>query len=266
MDRIDLVLMLMQQHMNQALHAHQYIVDRRRRRRLRRRAARSIWVRNWISRRPEHGLYDCLMVELRNEDPRAFQNFMRMPPDMFDEVVERLRPALTKKTTHWRAPLDPGLKVALTLRHLASGAKYRDMQYGWRVPHNTISIVVREVCMAIVDEYREELLKPPQNDEDWRQITDNWMRRWNFPHVIGAIDGKHVACKAPATRGSDYYNYKGFFSIILLAVVTSDYKFMWIDVSGKGSTSDAHLYNASVLREALEKNDIVGFPQLILSR
>ncbi|KAG0724484.1 putative nuclease HARBI1 [Chionoecetes opilio] len=184
-----------------------------------------------------------------------------MPPDMFDEVVERLRPALTRKTTHWRAPLDPGLKVALTLRHLASGAKYRDMQYGWRVPHNTISIVVREVCMAIVDEYREELLKPPQNDEDWRQITDNWMRRWNFPHVIGAIDGKHVACKAPANTGSDYYNYKGFFSIILLAVVTSDYKFMWIDVSGKGSTSDAHLYNASVLREALEKNDIVGFPQ-----
>ncbi|KAG0710409.1 putative nuclease HARBI1 [Chionoecetes opilio] len=115
--------------------------------------------------------------------------------------------------------------------------------------------------MAIVDEYREELLKPPQNDEDWRQITDNWMRRWNFPHVIGAIDGKHVACKAPANTGSDYYNYKGFFSIILLAVVTSDYKFMWIDVSGKGSTSDAHLYNASVLREALEKNDIVGFPQ-----
>ena len=222
---------------------------------------RKIWVRNWISRRPELGLYDRLMVELRNEDTRAFQNFMRMPPAMFDAVVERLTPALTKKNTHWRAPLDPGLKVALTLRHLASGAKYRDMQYAWRVPHNTICVVVREVCMAIIEEYQEELLKAPQNDEDWRQITDDWMRRWNFPHVIGAIDGKHVACKAPANTGSDYYNYKGFFSIILLAVVTSDYKFLWIDVSGKGSTSDAHLYNASVLREALQMNDIVGFPQ-----
>ena len=49
---------------------------------------------------------------------------MRMPPAMYDGIVERLTPILTKKTTNWRIPLDPGLKVALTLRHLASGAKY----------------------------------------------------------------------------------------------------------------------------------------------
>ena len=222
---------------------------------------RNIWVRDWIGRRPELGLYDRLMVELRNEDPSSFQNFMRMPPAMFDEIVQRLTPALTKETTNWRAPLDPGLKVALTLRHLASGAKYREMQYGWRVPHNTISVVVREVCEAIVEEYRDELLAPPQTAAEWRQISDNWMNSWNFPHVIGAIDGKHIACKAPANTGSDYFNYKGFFSVILLAVVTSDYKFLWIDVSGKGSSSDAHIYNASDFREGLQNNDIIGFPQ-----
>ena len=81
------------------------------------------------------------------------------------------------------------------------------------------------MCDAIVQEYTEELLKPPQTAADWRQITDDWMKRWNFPHYIGAIDGKHIACKCPAHSGSDYHNYKGFFSIILLAVVNSDYKF-----------------------------------------
>ena len=86
---------------------------------------RNIWVRDWIARRPQLGLYDRLMVELRNEDPRAFQNFMRMPPAMYDEIVQRLTPALTKETSNWRAPLAPGLKVAITLRHLASGSKYR---------------------------------------------------------------------------------------------------------------------------------------------
>ena len=87
------------------------------------------------------------------------------------------------------------------------------------------------------------------------------MNSWNFPHVIGAIDGKHIACKSPANTGSNYFNYKGFFSVILLAVVTSDYKFLWIDVSGKGSSSDAHIYNASDFREGLKNNDIIGFPQ-----
>ena len=231
-----------------------------RRRRRRRRQGR-LWVRDWIRRRPELGLYHRLLVELRNEDPRAFHNFMRMPQEMFDEIVQRLTPALTKKNTNYRAALDPGLKVALTLRHLASGARYRDMQYAWRVPHNTISVVVREVCRAIVEVYREELLKAPQTEAEWRDVTMKWMERWNFPHVIGAIDGKHVACKAPANSGSEFFNYKEYFSIILLAVVTHDYKFLWVDVSGRGSSSDAHIYNQSAFKEALEKNDLVGFPQ-----
>ena len=120
-----------------------------------------MWVRPWIVRRPQMGLYHRLMVELRNEDPSSFHNFMRMPAAMFDELVARLTPRLTKATTNCRQPLEPGLKVALTLRHLASGAKYRDMQYAWRVPHNTISLVVREVCYAILEEYAEEQLSPP---------------------------------------------------------------------------------------------------------
>ena len=133
----DVILLLFQNQNDQLLQIHEMLARRRRRRRGRQ--ARNVWVRDWISRRPEQGLYDRLMVELRNEDPRSFQNFMRMPPAMFDEIVQRLTPRITKATTNWRAPLDPGLKVALTLRHLASGANYHDMQYAWRVPHNTIS-------------------------------------------------------------------------------------------------------------------------------
>ena len=253
------MVLALNHHQNMMAQAHQLFLLRRRRRR-RRRIVRQLWVRQWIARRPELGLYDRLMVELRNEDPRAFHNFMRMPTQMFDEIVARLTPRLTKETTNWRAPLEPGLKVAITLRHLASGSKYREMQYGWRVPHNTISIVVREVCQAIVQEYRDEMLTPPNTAAEWRQVTDQWMQRWNFPNVVGAIDGKHVACRAPRNSGSDFYNYKGFFSIILLAVVTSDYKFMWIDVSGKGSYSDAQIYNRCDFKLGLERNDIMGFP------
>lgn len=67
------IVMLLHQHQNQLVQVHQ-LIDRRRQRR-RRRRVRAIWVRNWISRRPQLGLYDRLMVELRNEDPRAFQEF-----------------------------------------------------------------------------------------------------------------------------------------------------------------------------------------------
>jgi len=31
------------------------------------------------------------MVELRREDPISFKNFMRMPPEMFDEILQWVR-------------------------------------------------------------------------------------------------------------------------------------------------------------------------------
>ena len=49
--------------------------------------ARRFWVRPWIGRRRQFGLYDQLLVELRNEDQASFKNFMQMPPEMFDELI-----------------------------------------------------------------------------------------------------------------------------------------------------------------------------------
>ena len=259
--KMDLVL-LAQVQARQVQHVHQLLEWRRRRRRERQRAEpRTVWLRQWIGRREEQGLYHKLLVELRQEDQQSFKNFLRMPAEMFDELLERLEPRITKKTTNWRMPIEPGLKLALTLRHLATGATYQDMEYAWRVPNNTISKIVVEVCKAIVEEYTDELLTCPATEEGWRKISDDWYKRWNFPQTIGAIDGKHIEIKKPANSGSDCFNYKNFFSIVLFAMVSSDYRFLWVDVNGNGSMSDATIFNASELKEALEADDIAGWPR-----
>jgi hypothetical protein len=71
----------------------QHIKNRLNRRGRRR---RQVWVRPWISRRLDFGLYDKLLVELRNEDQGAFKKFMRMPPEMYDELLRRVGPRITK--------------------------------------------------------------------------------------------------------------------------------------------------------------------------
>ena len=86
------------------------------------------------------------------------------------------------------------MKLALTLGHLASGNKYASMKFGWRVPYNTQSIVVREVCQAIVDEYVDEVLVCPSTPDGWRAIiADKFFQKWNFSHTCVVFDGKHVA-------------------------------------------------------------------------
>jgi hypothetical protein len=42
-------------------------------------------------------------------------------------------------------------------------------------------------------------LQVPSTEEEWKEVSNEFLIRWNFPHCIGAMDGKHVAIKCPAT-------------------------------------------------------------------
>ena len=96
---------------------------RRMRRRRNGRQPRSCWARPWLSveRRLQFGHYDRLIAELRMEDQQSFFNFLRMPAEMFDELLNRVRPRTHKADTRFSKAQEPGLKLAITLRHLTSG-------------------------------------------------------------------------------------------------------------------------------------------------
>ena len=44
-------------------------------------------------------------------------------------------------------------------------------------------------------------------------------------------------------------NYKGFFYLVLLAMVDAEYRFLWIDCGSSGLCSDTQIFNGSLLRE-----------------
>ncbi len=99
----------------------------------------------------------------------------------------------------------------------------------------------------------------PTTKAEWLQISDLFSSMWNFHNCLGAMDGKHIAIKCPKGGGSLYINYKKFHSIVLIALVDTDYKFIWIDVGANGSASDAQIFNSSKLSECMESGDI-GLP------
>ena len=139
-------------------------------------------------------VYHQLMVKLRCEDPTALKNFIRMPPEMYNEIINRMEHRLTKQHTRLLDPLEPGLKLADTLRHLVSGAKYSKLQYGWHIPPNYLSIVVWEVYQAMCDEYMDEVMTPLTRPEECQAIADGFLKRWNFPHTISEVE---EACGHP---------------------------------------------------------------------
>ena len=70
------------------------------------------------------------------------------------------------------------------------------------------------------------------------------------------MDGKHVMIRPPPNSGSYYFNYKHSFSIVLLALVDADYKFIYIDVGCNGRISDGGVFKNSTLSTALEQNSL----------
>jgi len=194
------------------------------------RRKKSVWVREWLLNRDKYGMYEKLMKHLEQGDVKSFRNFVRMDPGMFNQMVEDLKPLIQKKRTNWRKPLPAGLKLAITLRYLATGNSYKSLAYGFRVAPNTIVSIVSDVCQAIYDKYSETAFKFPTTTEEWKKVAQDFSGKWNFQHCCGCIDGKHVRIIAPPHSGSQYYNYKGYFSIIMLALVDAQYKFMYVDV------------------------------------
>lgn len=118
-----------------------------------------------------------------------------------------------------------------------------------------MSQIVRETCDAIWEELRDAHMPRPDWDR-WMSVAGRFEERWNFPHCVGALDGKHVLVQAPPNSGSLFANHEGHFSVVLLALVDADCRFIAVDVGGDGGKSDGAVFANSDLGKALKARQL----------
>lgn len=87
------------------------------------------------------------------------------------------------------------------------------------------------------------MLQVPTSDEAWKEIAQDFYDQWNFPNCRSAIDDRHMAIKKPPKSGSLYFNYKQFYSIVLMAVTNANYEFIMVDIGVNGRISDGCVIN-----------------------
>ena len=210
-----------------------------------------MWVRPWLMERAENGACSNIFNHLKLRDFEHFRYYSRMNTESFQHLLELVTPLITKKITSMRVPITPEEKLAVTLRFLATGESLQSLMYQFRISDKTISKFIPEVSVAIYDVLREEYLRFPDWEEKWERISDLIWEKWQFPNCIGAMDGKHIAINYPPSSGSTYWNYKAFYSIVLLASVDASYKFTYNNVGCLGRISDGGVLKASDLYEVI---------------
>ena len=136
----------------------------------------------WSLQRQEKGCHSNLLADLKHTDIPEYQNLVKMPPALFDLIEEHIHQHIKKSVTNFRKPLEVGLKLAITLRHLATGETYTYLQYLWLVGHTTCKFIPQD-RRAILAEFQDEYLCCPNSPDEWKRVEKKFRTRWNVPHT-----------------------------------------------------------------------------------
>ncbi|XP_068129722.1 uncharacterized protein [Hyperolius riggenbachi] len=171
---------------------------------------------------------------------------------LFDTLLEMVKDDLRKKDTTFRRAVTPQEQLLITLRYIATGQTYTSLHVTFRIGKSTVAGIVVRTSRIIWTRLRARYMPVPDTKK-WEEIAQGFWTECKFPNCVGALDGKHIRIQKPVGSGSHYFNYKKYFSIVLMAVADADYKFVYVDVGSYDSSNDSGIFQRTTLCRLLEE-------------
>ena len=184
----------------------------------------------------------------------------RFAPSHFLDILTKISPFLQPNKKFTSSPIDPFLKLALTLRFLA-GAIYLDIALLFDIPANLVHHYVMLTLMAIDKCY--DNINFPTDEETLNQIEAGFRELSNGHLVgtVGACDGVVFQMQRPDPKEvnndvQSYFVRKGYYAFGMQAVCDSRCKFMFISAIRVSSTHDSSAFSGSELYQLLMEGNL----------
>jgi hypothetical protein len=152
-------------------------------------------------------------------------------------------------------------KIGASLWFLATGECFRSIGNRFGMGISTFSYALRDFISVVNEKFLAEKIIFPSTESEINSISNGFKKFGRIPNVIGAIDGSHIPIRSPHLFPVDYFNRKGFYSIVLQAVVDHKKKFLDICVGWPGSTHDSRiLINSNLYSKFNSQNNLSTTP------
>ena len=145
-------------------------------------------------------------------------------------------------------------KVAMTLYYLKDQGSFRQTGNTFGVSKATLSITLRVVVNAIINNLRKRYIVLPSTRSDLEKAAVNFEKKFGFPQVIGCVDGTHIPIIQPKANAHDYFCYKMKYSLNCHAVCDEKGQFIDVEVKWPRSANDARVSaNSSINKKFSNK-------------
>ena len=188
------------------------------------------------------------------DDTNFYCNCRFTPAEVF-EITRRIEVDVAPRGDRGR-PIPTEQRVLLFLYFVSSDSFQRVCGHFPHVATASMCRMIKLVAIGLT-RLREAIIHFPRDTlaevARFREIA-------NFPNVVGAIDCTHVRIPCPCIEeGQRYANRKGFYSLNVQVVATSQLRIANIVARWPGSTHDSRIFGESRVCREMQQGRFRGY-------
>ncbi|MCO5606982.1 hypothetical protein L7F22_061173 [Adiantum nelumboides] len=199
---------------------------------------------------------------LRSYFDRMFKSRLRLSREMFELLTARIAPQLQRSNTNYCKAISIEKRVCVALHRFASGLNLQVIADLYEISTSSAQKIVIDFSDAMLSSGLHDLYIKWPTPERIQSLASGFEAIQGILYVIGAVDGSHIPIIAPRAHHEDYFNRKGFHSIILQMTVTSNCVIWDYDIGWARSLHDWNVFQRSELGQRLVCELLSDLPML----
>ena len=110
-------------------------------------------TREWVKRKEQSGYFNNISIikELKVEDRLGFREMFRMDVGDFEFILGKISHLISPcqmSNFGGHLPIMPDERLALTLRHIATGESFQSLSFQFRIPLNAVLYIIKGCCFG----------------------------------------------------------------------------------------------------------------------